>query len=174
MRSWSPTDGRIIRPIDEPTEARVHFEWCEVRSESLARSVELRRQQWAIKSAQLELMSAKNQLLPQLDATAFYRWLGVGDQLAAANRSGLRFPTAGSNALEQLTDGDYQELGLRLEFTPQAIGSRSALANIRRGQIQLVKLEEEMREKEVFLTDNLTSRARKSRGTSRALREARQ
>lgn len=170
---WSPTDGRLIRPSDEPTEARVHFDWCEVLSEALARSVELRRQQWAIKSAQLELMSAKNQLLPQLDVTAFYRWLGVGDQLAAADRSGLRFPAAGSNALEQLTDGDYQELGFRLEFTPQAIGSRRALAGIRNRQIQLVKLEEEMRDKEVYLTDNLTSAWRNMESTFASIKDFR-
>ncbi len=170
---WSPTDNRMIRPIDEPTEARVHFDWCDVHSEALARSVELRRQQWAIKSAQLELMSAKNQLLPQLDVTTFYRWLGVGDQLAAANRSGIGFPNAGSNALEELTGGEYQELGLRLEFTPQAIGSRRALAGIRNRQIQLVKLQEEMREKEVFVTDNLTSAWRNMESTFISIKDFR-
>jgi len=154
---WSATDGRMIRPSDEPTEARVHFDWNDVHSESLMRSVELRRQLWAIKSAELEIMSAKNQLLPQLDLTAFYRWLGVGDHLAAANRSGISFPDAGSNALEELTGGDYQELGLRVELTPQAIGKRRALAGIRNSQIRLAKLQEEMREKEMYVVDNLTS-----------------
>ncbi len=170
---WSPTDGRMIRPIDEPTEARVLFEWPDVLSEALLRSVELRRQQWAIKSAQLEMMSAKNQLLPQLDVTAFYRWLGVGDQLAAASRNGISFPNAGSTALEELTGGDYQELGMRVELTPQAIGSRRALAGIRNRQITLVKLQEEMREKEMFVTDNLTSAWRNMESTFISIKDFR-
>ncbi len=153
---WSATDGRLIRPADNPTDARVHFDWCDVHSEALLRSAELRKQNWAIQSAQLEMISAKNQLLPQLDVTAFYRWLGVGDQLASANRDTARFPEANSNALQELTSGDYQELGMRLELTPQALGKRRALANIRNRQIQLVKLQEEMREKEVMVVNELT------------------
>jgi outer membrane protein TolC len=170
---WSATDGRMIRPIDEPTEARVHFDWSDVQSEALLRSVELRRQLWAIKSTELEIMSAKNQLLPQLDLTAFYRWLGVGDQLAAANRSGLNFPSEGSNALEELTGGEYQELGVRVELTPQAIGKRRALAGIRNRQIQLAKLQEEMREKEMFVIDNLTSAWRNMESTYKSIKEFR-
>ncbi len=170
---WSPTDSRMIRPADEPSEARVHFDWCDVHSEALLRSVELRRQKWAIKSAQLEMMSAKNQLLPQLDVTAFYRWLGVGDQLAAANRSGISFPNPGSNALEELTGGGFQEVGVRAEFTPQAIGSRRALAGIRNRQIQLVKLQEEMREKEMFVVDNLTSSWRNMESTFISIKDFR-
>ena len=170
---WAPTDGRMIRPIDEPTEARVHFDWWEIASESLQRSVELRRQQWAIKSTELEIMSAKNQLLPQLDLTAFYRWLGVGDQLAAASRSGINFPNPASNALEELTGGDYQELGIRVELTPQAIGMRRALANIRNRQIQLAKLHEEMRDKEVFVIHQLTESQRNMESTFTSIKDFR-
>lgn len=170
---WSPTDSRMIRPADEPSEARVHFVWSDVHSEALLRSVELRKHKWAIKSAQLEMMSAKNQLLPQLDVTGFYRWLGVGDNLASANRADTRFPNPGSDALSELTGGDFQELGMRLEFTPQAIGSRRALAGIRNRQIQLVKLQEEMREKEVFVTDNLTSAWRNMESTFISIKDYR-
>ncbi|MCA9134584.1 MAG: TolC family protein, partial [Planctomycetales bacterium] len=153
---WSATDSRMIRPADEPTLARIHFDWGQVTNEALTRSVELRRQKWAIKQKELELMSAKNQILPQLDVTAFYRWLGVGDHLASANRNGIAFPSPGSTALEELTGGDYQELGARLEFTPQAIGKRRALANIQNGQIQVKKFQEELREKEMSLINELS------------------
>ncbi len=39
------------------------------------RNVELRKQKWAIKSIEQEVMSAKNQLLPQLDLTGIYRFV---------------------------------------------------------------------------------------------------
>ena len=43
MMGLAATDGRLIRPIDEPTDARVCFDWCEVHAEGLCRSVELRQ-----------------------------------------------------------------------------------------------------------------------------------
>jgi outer membrane protein TolC len=41
MMGLAPTDGRLIRPSDEPTTAEVRFDWKEVLSEALNRSVEL-------------------------------------------------------------------------------------------------------------------------------------
>ncbi len=85
---WSPDP-----PVDTPTDARVDFDWCNVQAEALVRNVELRKTKWAIKSIELEIMSAKNQLLPQLDVTGIYRWVGVGDVLAKTERTGIQFPT---------------------------------------------------------------------------------
>ncbi|GIW98094.1 MAG: transporter [Pirellulaceae bacterium] len=154
---WSATDGRLIRPADEPSTAKVYFDWYEVQAEALTRNTEVRRQRWAIKQREMELISAKNQILPQLDVTAFYRWLGVGDQLAAADRNGINFPNPGSRALEELTGGDYQELGARLELTPQAIGKRRALANIQNARLQIKKSQEELREKEMALMQEIST-----------------
>ena len=75
------TDGRLIRPKDEPTTAKVTFDWCDVLNEGLARSVELRQQKWIVKRRELELIAAKNFLLPKLDFVAQYRWLGLGNDL---------------------------------------------------------------------------------------------
>ena len=96
-------------------------------AEGLTRNVNyLRQQKWGIKQRELELVSAKNQILPQVDVTGFARWVGVGDEFAArqSNRDSA-FPNPGSNALEELTHGgDYQEVGARLEITPPAFGAR--------------------------------------------------
>lgn len=153
---WSATDGILIRPIDIPTDARIHFEWCDVHAEALTRNTELRRHKWAIKQRELELISARNQILPQLDLTAFYRWLGVGDELATADRNGISFPNPGSSAFEELTGGDYQEVGMRLEFTPQPIGKRRALGNIQNAYIQMKKFQEELLKKEEALVHELS------------------
>ncbi len=152
---WGATDGRCIRPADSPSIARVHFNWHDVVGEALTRNTEVRRQKWAIKQDELELISARNQVLPQLDLVAFYRWLGVGDNLASDEASGLRFPAAGSNAIEELFNGDYQEVGARVEFTPQAIGKRRAMANIQFSQLQLKKNQVEGQEKEIMLVFEL-------------------
>jgi outer membrane protein TolC len=154
---WSPTDGQFIRPIDNPTIARIEFNWCDVTAEGLTRNVYLRQQKWGIKQRELELVSAKNQILPQVDATGFYRWVGVGDELASANRTGIQFPDQGSNALEELTNGGYQEVGARLEITPPAFGARRPLANIQSSRLQLSKGVEELKEKELMLVHELSN-----------------
>ncbi len=153
---WGPSDGRLIRPSDLPTEARVDFDWESVKAEALVRNVEVRKQKWAIKGIELEIMSAKNQLLPQLDLTGIYRFVGVGDVLAKTERTGLEFPAPGSSALESLTSGNFQEVGARVELTPTPFGSRRALAGISNREFQLVKAHEELRQKELSLVNELS------------------
>ncbi|MCR9118369.1 MAG: TolC family protein, partial [bacterium] len=70
------TDGRLILPGDEPTTARVDFNYNEAHTEALVRTAELRRQKWRVKQRELQLIAARNNLLPQLDAFAQYTWLG--------------------------------------------------------------------------------------------------
>lgn len=151
----APTDGPFIRPSDEPTLARIAFDWESVKAEGLVRNTELRTQKWSIKQRELELVSAKNQILPQLDLVGTYRWLGVGDELIAADRNGIRFPSPGSTAFEELTTGDFQEVGARVEFTPAPIGSRREKNNILAAQVQLKKSHEELRTKELMLVHQL-------------------
>ena len=153
---WAPSDGRLIRPTDIPTEARVAFDWEGVKAEALVRNVEVRKHKWAIKGLELEVMSAKNQLLPQLDLTGIYRFVGVGDVWAKSKGTGLQFPDVGSSAIESLTDGNFQEVGARVEFTPTPFGARRAHAGISNREFQLVKAHEELRQKELSLVNELS------------------
>ena len=79
------TDGRLIRPCDDPTTAKLDFDWCQIHNEALARQVNLRRQKWQIKKVEMELIAARNFLLPRLDGVARYRWLGLGDRPDRSN-----------------------------------------------------------------------------------------
>ena len=81
LMGLAATDGRLIRPIDEPTTAKVSFDWNDAQCEALARSVELRQQKWVVKRRELELIASKNFLLPQLDAVGKYTWTGFGNKL---------------------------------------------------------------------------------------------
>ncbi|HAC90468.1 MAG TPA: transporter [Planctomycetaceae bacterium] len=151
----APTDGPFIRPSEEPTLARIAFDWEEVKAEGLVRNTELRTQKWSIKQRELEVMSAKNQILPQLDLVGAYRWLGVGDELIGADRNGIRFPDPGSRAFEELTNGDFQEVSARIEFTPAPLGSRREKINVLASQMQLKKSHEELRTKELMLVHQM-------------------
>ncbi|MCA9155804.1 MAG: TolC family protein, partial [Planctomycetales bacterium] len=156
LMGLAPSDGRLIRPIDEPTMAPVEFQWHDVQGEALFRSPELRRQKWRIKQRELELISARNQLLPELNVSGVYRFVGVGDELIAAERNGIIFPNPGSRAWEVLTGGDFQEAGLRVDFTPPAFGARRELARVRNVQLSMVREQALLEDKELALTHQLS------------------
>ena len=88
----SVTDGRLIRPIEKPTMAKINFDWRDITEEALARSLDLRRQKWKIKQQELSIIAAKNLLMPRVDANGYYRWMvwatTIGSQSFAQNNPG--------------------------------------------------------------------------------------
>ncbi|HEY6564825.1 MAG TPA: TolC family protein, partial [Pirellulaceae bacterium] len=148
------TDGRFIRPSEEPTSAQVEFDWQVVHCEALTSSNELRRQRWRIKQRELELIAAKNQLLPQVDVVGLYRWLGVGDEFNVSGTS-PPFPIEGSSAVAGLLQGDNQEfrLGLSAELN---VGFRRELAQVRTQQLALVRERARLDTAELEIVSQLT------------------
>ncbi len=146
------TDGRLIRPADEPTTADIDFDWCEIHNEALVRSVELRRQKWVIKQRELELIASKNYLLPRLDAVARYRWFGWGDSLIDPDNDRL-------NAYGSLTGGDFQEWQLGFEGRIP-IGFRRELAGVRNAQLNLSRERAVLQEQELELSHQLANAVR--------------
>jgi len=152
------TDGRLIRPADEPTTAGVHFDWYETHAESLARQVELRRQKWTIKQREMELIASRNFLLPRLDAIGRYRWVGLGDKLIDSN--GSQFNNfVDTNAWEILTDGDFQEWQLGLQFS-MPLGFRQELAGVRNAQLNLARERAILQDQELELSHQLADAIR--------------
>lgn len=156
LMGLAATDGRLIRPIDEPTLARVKFDWRAIRAEALIRSPELRQQKWSLKQRELELISAKNQLLPQLDVGALYRWVGVGDDLIDANSGSPRFPADGSTAFNELASGDYQEASLIFNFQ-LPVGFRREMAGVRNAQLQVARTQAVLEDMELNTTHLLST-----------------
>jgi outer membrane protein TolC len=146
LMGLAPSDGRLIRPIDDPTTARVKFDWRAIHVEALTRNAELRQQRWVIKRRELELIAARNQLLPQLDVGATYRWYGAGDHLINADRNGIDFVASpadgrgprGSTAFDELTNGHYQEASFFFSFQ-MPVGYRREHAGVRFSQLNLAR-----------------------------------
>ncbi len=160
LMGLAATDGRLIRPIDEPVMAKINFDWRAIRGEALVRSPELRQQKWSIKQRELELISAKNQLLPKLDVGAVYKWVGMGEDLINANRNGARFPNdPGSTAFESLTTGDFQEFNAFLSFA-MPIGYRRELAGVRHAQLKLAREKARLEDMELNSIHLLTTAIR--------------
>ncbi len=155
LMGLTPTDGRLIRPIDEPVTAKVAFDWCQILSEALTRSPHLRQQKWRVKHREMELIVARNGLLPRLDVVGLYRWLGTGDDLIEAERQGSNFPTAGSLAWDELTEGKYQafSFGVVGEFP---IGFRQESAGVRYSQLNLARSQAVLEEMELEVSHMLS------------------
>lgn len=146
-------DDRLIRPCDEPPDAKVVFDWNVVLHEALARRVELRRQKWLVKRRELELIAARNFLLPRLDAVGIYRWRGFGNDLISAGRAGK---PEFDNAFMNLTSGEFQEWQLGAQFQVP-IGYRQGHAAVRNAQLQLTRERAVLHDQEMQVAHDLSA-----------------
>jgi outer membrane protein TolC len=146
-----PTDGRLIRPAEEPSMAKVVFDWDELLVEALNRRTELRRQKWKVKSRELELAASRNFLLPRVDAVGRYRFRGFGEDLLNSQRQPGRF----DNAYQDLTTGDFQEWQIGLEVK-MPVGFRQANAGVRNAELQLSRERAILEEQEKQVVHGLT------------------
>jgi outer membrane protein TolC len=149
------TDGRLIRPSDEPSIARINLDWYEIHAEALARNSELRRQKWRVKQRQMELIATRNFLLPRLDYSARYRWYGFGNDWWFANRSNFPF----ADAMQTLTGGKFQEWQMGLTFQ-MPIGFRRELAAVRNMQLLLARERSVLQDMELEISHQLSDAAR--------------
>jgi len=145
-------DTRLIRPADEPMTAKVMFDWDEAMIEALTRRAELRRQQWQVKRAELEMTASRNFLLPQVDVIGRNRWRGFGEKLIN--------PTGNSSqqfeyAWENLLDGDFQEFQVGVEMNYN-LGFRQAHAAVRNAQLNWARQKAVLEEQEREITHDLS------------------
>ena len=163
MMGLSASDGRLIRPSDEPTTARISFDWQQSLVESLSRSAELRRQKWVIKQKELELLASKNLLLPRLDLNGYYRFLGMGQELINQNyapysANGLD-PLKGTDAYSTLSSGQFQEWQAGAQFL-MPIGFRRELSTVRNYQLQLARERSRLQDEEMEVSHALVEAVR--------------
>jgi len=156
MMGLSPSDGRLIRPSDEPTDAALSFNWCDIMGEALERSVELRRQKWVIKQRDMELIAARNFLLPRLDANGLYRWHGFGEKLIDPGYGGTN---PYESAWGSLMDGNFQEWELGLQLSMK-LGFRAELAGVRHQQLLLSRAKALLEEQELELSHQVADSVR--------------
>ncbi len=125
------SDERFIRPSDSAVDAKLSFDWNRLVDFALDRRVELRSQRWRIKRRELELIAAKNFLLPRLDAVMRWRNNGFGDDLTGGIG---RFSSAGKDYFS----GDHQELEAGIQLNAP-LGYRQANAGVRSAELNLIR-----------------------------------
>ncbi|HZW32046.1 MAG TPA: TolC family protein [Isosphaeraceae bacterium] len=145
-----PADNRRIIPITPPTEARLEPDWDSSLAQMLSFQPDIVQQQILVRVAELQLLLARNQLLPQLSLNALYQFNGLGQRFdtAEAVMTGAtlkalnpviaaRETAAGLNA----NPGNYNNfITWQVGFTFQMpLGMRSPLANTRQAQYVLLR-----------------------------------
>ncbi len=146
------TDGRLIRPSDEPAVVPIEFDWNQVVADALSERAELRQQGWRIKLRQLELKANRNFLLPRLDVVGRYRWRGLGRTLIDPNWGQPPF----DNAYQTLMSGDFQEWQLGVELTVP-IGHRRAHVAVRNAQLSLAREQALLKEQQRVVLHDLSN-----------------
>ncbi|MEM7811659.1 MAG: TolC family protein [Planctomycetota bacterium] len=142
-------DGRVIRPIDEPTTAEFTPDWESSITEGLMFRSELRQTKWDLKSLQLQLRAARNLLKPRLDAVAGYQVNGFGDHLIDYD-DGAGLDSAYGTLLENEQTG--WSLGLELSVP---IGHRAAKSQVRNIELQIVQTQKQLEAAELDLTHEI-------------------
>lgn len=142
------SDGRIIRPSDEPISAEFLPDWSNSLRDALVKRPELRRQKWVVKSISLQLLAADNLTMPRLDLVGGYQLNGFGDNLLGPTNGGAPGQNLG-NAVDNLFQGDRDGFNVGLEFSVP-LGRRFALTQVRNLELRKAKavmlLEEQEKE----------------------------
>ncbi|MFK8112328.1 MAG: TolC family protein [Rubripirellula sp.] len=130
------SDGSLLRPLDEPNEAPIIFDWNSVSMEAIQLRSELQQQRLLLKRREMELLAAKNYLMPSLDLVTIYRLRGLDKQLAGDD-----------SAFNELATLDYQEYEASLELK-LPVGFRQAHAAVRHARFQLAREHSILKEQE--------------------------
>ena len=155
MMGLPPTDGRLIKPSDEPLQAEVAFDWEGSLCDALTKRVEIRRQEWTIKRRELELIASRLNKRPRLDALTQYRWRGLGDHLLGARNS----TNESASLFQSVTEGNYQEWQAGFDYS-YAVGLRQASAAVRHAQLNLAKEMTILKEQQLRISHDLSNASR--------------
>lgn len=139
------TDSVMIRPSDEPSTAPITFDWDSITLEAMQLRSELQQQRLTVNRRQMELLAARNFLMPQLDLVSIYRVRGLDQQFAGDN-----------SALQQMGDFDFQEYEAGVELV-LPVGFRQGHAAVRNAQIQIARDKAILREQERQILHDLTA-----------------
>ena len=146
------SDGSLIRPIEEPTMAAIHFDWDSSLHEAMTQRPELQKQNVSVKKRELELLAARNFVNPRLDAVGRYRFRGFGDDLIGSGNQGGSRP---ASSVGNLANGDNQEWMLGVELTVP-IGYRKAHAAVDHAELALARERVIQKEQQREIVSNLS------------------
>ncbi|MDB5349759.1 MAG: outer membrane protein [Planctomycetota bacterium] len=145
-----PTDNRRIIPVTAPTEARLEPNWEASLAQMVTFQPDIVQNQLLVRVAELQLLIARNQLLPVLNLDALYQLNGLGHHLDQAEAVMTGRSIQAINPLLQAqqraaglnpqpgrySDFNTWQVGLTFQMP---LGYRGPLANNRSAQYALLR-----------------------------------
>ncbi len=138
-------DHNLLRPVDEPLDAPLIFDWHAIAVEAIRLRSELQQQRLLVKQREMEVLAAKNFLMPQLDLVGVYRLRGLDKRLAGSD-----------SAFRDLATFDLQEYEGSLELK-LPVGFRQGHLAVRHARFQLARDRALLKEQERQVLHDLTA-----------------
>ena len=138
-------DGMLLRPQDEPSTAPLTFDWQSISVEAIQNRSELQQQRLLVKRREMELLAAKNFLIPSLDLVSIWRVRGLDEGLAGP-----------ASAFRELGSFDFQEYEASLELK-LPVGFRRGHLAVRNAKVQLARERAVLREQERQILHDLSA-----------------
>lgn len=127
-----PSQGGRIIPVTAPSRAPFVIDPQVTLATAMNHRPDLLRQRLGLRIREMELVIARNSLLPQLDAQALYRMNGVGGQLG--------------DALAMMGENRYVDWQLGATFSVP-LGRNAGKANVRAAELQMEREHALLRQK---------------------------
>jgi outer membrane protein TolC len=145
-----PSDCKRLVPADAPTLAQYKPDWCSAQQEALALRPELVLARQELKFRQLDLISQKNLLLPDLRLTSTYDLNNIGSRLDGPDAQ---------NAFRNLSSNHFNNwnIGLSAQVT---LGYRDANSAVRVARLNLMRTYITLNDQELKTTQYLVQQYR--------------
>jgi hypothetical protein len=138
-------DGMLLRPQDEPSLAPIEFDWESIAAEAVSLRSELKQQRLKIRRREMELLAAKNYLMPSLDFVTIYRLRGLD-----------KYPFGDDSAFADLGTMDLQEYEASLELK-LPVGFRQGHLAVQHAKLQVARERAVLAEQERQVLHDLTA-----------------
>nr|WP_233903546.1 TolC family protein [Stieleria maiorica] len=138
-------DGAMLRPSDDPSVAKIEFDWQSISTEAVLLRSELQQQRLKIKQREMELLAAKNFLMPSLDFVTMYRLRGLDKNLGGSD-----------SAISDLASFDLQEYEASLELK-LPVGFRQGHLAVRHAKLQVARERAILEQQQRQIIHDLTS-----------------
>lgn len=143
-------EGGLLRPIDEPLQAPIHFDFQEVIRMSMVSRPELRRQAKVVESHRMEWLAARNLRLPSVDLIGSYRVHGFGNSIFGD----ANIPE--DSSMSEFLKGNLQDISAGVEIT-RPIGNRLAATAERNAMVAISRENAILEAQQLEISHEVTS-----------------
>lgn len=143
-------EGGLLRPVDQPVQAPIQFDFQEVLAMSMVSRPELRRQAKVVESHRMEWLAARNLRLPSVDLIGSYRVHGFGHSVFGD----ASIPQ--DSSMSEFLRGNLQDISAGVEIT-RPIGNRLATTAERNAMVAISRENAILEAQQLQISHEVTS-----------------